>query len=437
LLVPFLFPVYRVNAPRVSLLFRLCRELFTKSFNKELGRELIPALLGRSGHGRAGIKTIVGIPKEIAVGERRVALVPESLSKLTGLQTLLEHDAGAEAGFPDDAYKQAGAQIAPEAKTLYGQSDFLLKVQPPTPAEVDLFKEGSTLVSFLYPLMNQETVKKLLARKVTAFAMDLMPRITRAQATDALSSQATVSGYKAVLLAANSLPKLFPMLMTAAGTVSPARVFVLGAGVAGLQAIAVSRRLGAVVEAYDVRPAVKEEVSSLGARFVELPLETKEAQGAGGYAKAQSEDFYIKQQALLAEHARTSDVVITTALVQGKRAPLLISEEAVKGMKPGSVIVDLAAETGGNCALTEPGKTVVKYGVTIIGPLNLPSTMAPQASTFYSKNITAFLAEVRKGGGAADVSANFGDDMVRGALLTYKGEVMHDRTKTAMEAGRT
>jgi len=259
--------------------------------------------------------------------------------------------------------------------------------------------------------------------------MELIPRISRSQSMDALSSQATLSGYKAVLLAADSLPKLFPLLMTAAGTISPAKVFVMGAGVAGLQAIAVSRRLGAVVEAYDVRPAVKEQVASLGAKFVEVPLEAKDAQTAGGYAKAQSEEFYKKQQELLAEHTGQSDVVITTALVPGQRAPILVSEEAVKRMRPGSVIVDIAAEQGGNCALTEPGKTVVKYGVTILGPLNLPSSMAPQASQLYSKNLISFCGALLKDG---KLNVDLKDEVIRGTLVVSNGEVLHEATKKAL-----
>jgi NAD(P) transhydrogenase subunit alpha len=355
------------------------------------------------------------------------------VSKLGGLKAIVERGAGAEAGYQDVEYEQKGATIAPDAAAVYRETDLILKVQPPSLVEADMLREGSTIVSFVYPLGNVELVEKLAAKKITSFAMDLMPRITRAQSMDALSSQATVMGYKAVLLAADSLPRLFPMIMTAAGTVSPARVFVIGAGVAGLQAIATSRRLGALVEAYDVRPAVKEEVSSLGARFVELPIETGEAAGAGGYAKGQSADFYQKQQALLAEHAWASDVVITTALVFGKKAPILVSEEAVKGMKPGSVIVDLAAEQGGNCALSEPGKTVVKYGVTIHAPLNVPSSMAPQASQFYSKNITMFLGELVK---QSTPSLNLKDELIRGPLLTYNGEVMHQPTKDAIQARR-
>jgi len=375
---------------------------------------------------------MLGVPKETAPGENRVALVPGMIAGLKDLQVAVQHDAGKDSGYPDSAYVEKGASIAADPRALYGQSDVVLKVLPPTPAEVDLFKEGSILISFLYPLANLDVVERLASRKVISFAMDLMPRTTRAQSMDALSSQATISGYRAVVLAAQALPRLFPMLMTAAGTVPPAKVFVVGAGVAGLQAIATSHRLGALVEAYDVRPAVKEEVGSLGAKFVELPIETTEAQGAGGYAKAQSAEFYQKQQTLLAEHAKIADVVITTAQVPGKRAPVLISEEAVKLMSPGSVIVDLAAEQGGNCALTEPGKTVVKYGVTIIGPLNVPSSMAPQASQFYSRNITSFLAEVMKQGGT---SVNLNDELIRGPLVTNKGEVVHQPTKDAL-AGR-
>ena len=298
---------------------------------------------------------IAGIPRETTPGEKRVSLVPENISKLSGLQITMERGAGDAAGYPDSAYVEKGARIADDARSLYGGADLVLKVMPPTPSEAGLLKEGSTLISFLYPLANIETVQKLTARRTTVFAMELMPRISRAQSMDALSSQATLAGYKAVLIAADTLPRLFPLLMTAAGTIPAAKVFVVGAGVAGLQAIATARRLGAIVEAYDVRPAVKEQVASLGARFVELPVETKEAQDAGGYAKAQSEEFYMKQQRLLAERAQASDVVITTALVPGQRAPQLISGEAIRGMRPGSVVVDLAAEQGGNCALTEPG----------------------------------------------------------------------------------
>jgi len=376
---------------------------------------------------------IAGIPRETTPGEKRVSLVPENISKLAGLQVTMERGAGEPAGYPDSAYEEKGAIITDDARSLYGGADLVLKVMPPTPSEAGLLKEGSTLISFLYPMANIEAVKKLTARRTTVFAMELMPRISRAQSMDALSSQATLAGYKAVLIAADSLPRLFPLLMTAAGTIPAAKVFVVGAGVAGLQAIAAARRLGAIVEAYDVRPAVKEQVASLGARFVELPVEAKEAQDAGGYAKAQSEEFYTKQQRLLAEHAEASDVVITTALVPGQRAPQLISEEAIRGMRPGSVVVDLAAEQGGNCALTEPGKTVVKHGVTIHGPLNLPSTMAPQASQLYSRNITSFLLTMLKNG---SLTIDLKDELMRGPLVIQGGEVLHQPTKLALEQRR-
>ncbi len=357
---------------------------------------------------------IAGVPKEVGKGEKRVALVPESIARLKGLGIVIERGAGEGAGFPDSAYAESGASTASDAKTLYQQAEIILKVQPPTEGEVGLFREGSTIISFLYPLSNIPAVKALASRGVTAFAMDLMPRISRAQSMDALSSQATVAGYKAVMLAADALPKLFPLLMTAAGTIAPARVFVLGAGVA----------------AYDVRPAVKEQVESIGARFVEVPLEVKDAQTAGGYAKAQSDEFYRRQQELLAEHTGASDVVITTALVPGKRAPLLISEDSVKRMRAGSVIVDLAAEQGGNCALTEPGKSVVKYGVTILGPTNVPSSMAPEASQLYSRNITTFLSNMLKDG---NLNLDMNDELVRGPMVVHEGKVVHDQTRAAME----
>ena len=378
---------------------------------------------------------IAGVPRETAQGERRVALIPESVSRLKGLEVRVEQGAGEAAGYPDSAYADSGASMVPTSAALYREADIIFKVQPPNEMEAGLFKEGSAVVSFLYPLSNLAVVRKLASRGMTVFAMDMMPRISRAQSMDALSSQATVSGYKAVMLAADALPKLFPLLMTAAGTIAPARVFVLGAGVAGLQAIATARRLGALVEAYDVRPAVKEQIESLGARFVQLPLETKDAQTASGYAKAESAEFYAKQQQLLAEHAATSDVVITTALVPGKKAPTLISEEAVRGMRAGSVIVDLAAEQGGNCALTEPGATVVKYGVTIQGPLNLPSAMAPQASQLYSRNITTFVSAVMKD---AKLNINTDDELVKGTMVVYNGSVVNAQVKAALgEASAT
>jgi len=375
---------------------------------------------------------IIGVPKETLVGERRVALVPESFQKLPGVSVRVEHEAGTSAGISDSAYVDRGASIEPDPESLYGGADLILKVQPPTPGEASAMKEGAFLTSFLYPQANIESIRQLAKMRATVFAMELMPRISRAQSMDALSSQSLVAGYKSVLIAAESLPKLFPMLMTAAGTIAPARVFVLGAGVAGLEAIATAKRLGAVVEAYDVRSAVKEQIESLGAKFVELPIEAKDAQTTGGYAKAQSEDFYKKQQELLASHAGQSDVVITTALVPGSRAPLLITEDAVKGMRLGSVIVDLAAEQGGNCALTEAGKAVIKHGVTIHGPLNLPSTMAPQASQLYSRNITAFLQPMLKDG---TLNPNPDDELVKGTMVMKSGEIVHGPTRALISGG--
>ncbi len=373
---------------------------------------------------------IVGVPKESERGEKRVSLVPDGVSKLAGLSVLIEKGAGEAAGFSDASYVEKGVSIAPDASSLFGQADVILKVNPPSSAEATMVKEGSTIISLLYPLANLEAVRTLSARKVTAFAMELIPRISRAQPMDALSSQSNLGGYKAVLLAADALPRIFPLMMTAAGTLSPAKVFIVGAGVAGLQAVATARRLGALVEAYDVRPIVREQVESLGARFAQMPVETKDAQDAGGYAKAQTGEFYLKQQMFLAERVQASDVVITTALVPGQRAPILISEEAVKGMRSGSVVVDMAAEQGGNCELTEPGKTVVKYGVTIVGPLNLASTMAPQASQLYSRNITSFLLTMMKDG---SLSVDVRDDLTRAPLIMNKGEIVHPATKAALE----
>src|SRR5262245_4036983 len=311
---------------------------------------------------------IVGVPRETLPGERRVALVPDLVPRLAGagLSVVVQAGAGGEAGFADEAFRDKGARVEPE---VLGAADVLLKVQPPTAAEVGLIKEGATLIGFLQPYANREGIGALAARKVTAFAMELMPRITRAQPMDALSAMSTVAGYKAVLIAAGRLPRFFPLLMTAAGTMAPARVFVIGAGVAGLQAIGTAKRLGAVVEAYDTRPVVKEQVESLGAKFVELALESKSAQDKGGYATAQSDEFYQKQQLLMTQTIATADVVIPTALVPGKRAPILITAAMVDAMRPGSVIVDLAAEQGGNCALTVPGEEVVRKAVTIIGPI--------------------------------------------------------------------
>ena len=340
---------------------------------------------------------IVGIPKETAANERRVALVPDLVTKLVkaGLEVVVQPGAGAAAGFLDEAYREKGARLD---DSVLAHADVVLKVQPPTVGESKAIKEGATLIACLQPYTKAEHFQVLATRKITAFAMELMPRITRAQPMDVLSAMSTVSGYKAVLIAAYNLPKFFPLLMTAAGTVSAARVFVIGAGVAGLQAIGTAKRLGAVVEAFDTRPVVKEQVESMGAKFVELALETKDAEAKTGYAKAQSEEFYNQQRQLMSRSVVAADVVITTALIPGKPAPVLITEEMVQGMRPGSVIVDLAAEQGGNCPLTEPGREVVKHGVLVCGPVNLPSSMPFHASQMFARTVTSFPVAPRQAG---------------------------------------
>jgi NAD(P) transhydrogenase subunit alpha len=374
---------------------------------------------------------IVSVPAETLPGERRVALVPDLVPKLvkTGVQVVVQQGAGAAAGFPDGAYAAQGARVESD---VLGAADILLKVQPPTVDEIPRLKEGATLIGFLQPYTNAAGITALAARRVTSFSMELMPRITRAQPMDALSAMSTVAGYKAVLIAANHLPKFFPLLMTAAGTISPARVFVIGAGVAGLQAIGTARRLGAVVEAYDTRPVVKEQVESLGAKFAELGLETGDAQDRGGYAKAQSEEFYRRQQEMMGKWVAAADVVITTALVPGKRAPVLIPEEMARGMRPGSVIVDLAAEQGGNCALTEPGQEVIRHGVVICGPVNLPSTIPYHASQMYARTVTSYLLHLLKEGA---VRLDLDDELTRGPLVTHQGQVVHETVKAALAPG--
>ncbi|TWT45330.1 NAD(P) transhydrogenase subunit alpha part 1 [Phycisphaerae bacterium RAS1] len=378
----------------------------------------------------------LAVPRETRPDERRAALVPESCKKLTqkGVQVAIEAGVGASAFLSDALYAEAGATVVPDAPALLADADFVLKVQPPTMNdragrhEVELMREGAMLLTTLLPIRNLDAVKRLAARKITAFSTDCIPRTTRAQSMDTLSSMANIGGYKAVLLAAHELPKYFPMFMTAAGTILAARVFVIGAGVAGLQAIATARRLGAIVEATDTRPVVKEQVESLGAKFV--GVETSEAaQDAGGYAKELSQDFYRKQGELITKHCATSDVVITTALIGGVKAPKLISADAVRGMKPGSVIVDLAAEAGGNCELTEPGKTVLHGGVKICAPLNLPSDMPLHGSTLYSRNLTAFVLEFWKDG---KFNLDLNDDIIKGALVTHNGEVLHAAAKAAL-----
>ncbi len=373
----------------------------------------------------------VGVPKETAPDERRVALVPDLVPKLqkVGLEVVVQSGAGTEAGFLDPVYHEAGARLEAD---VFDKAEILLKVQPPNADELARIKEGATLIGFLQPYTNAEGIRALAARKVTAFSMELMPRITRAQPMDALSAMSTVAGYKAAVIAANHLPKFFPLLMTAAGTVTPGRVFVIGAGVAGLQAIGTAKRLGAVVEAYDTRPVVKEQVESLGAKFVELGLETKDAQEQTGYAKAQSEEFYEKQRQMMLKYVAAADVVIPTALVPGKRAPVLITEEMVRGMRPGSVIVDVAAEQGGNCALTEPGQEVVKHGVTIIGPLNLPSTLPFHASQMYARTVTSFLMHLLKEG---KIQLDLDDELTRGPLVTHLGEIVHEVARAALASG--
>jgi NAD(P) transhydrogenase subunit alpha len=373
---------------------------------------------------------VIGVPTEIAPGERRVALVPETVTKLVkaGLSVLVQRGAGVSAAFLDAAYEAAGATLGADAAEVYGKADFVAKVQRPTDAELELMHPGEAILAFLSPLGDPQSVERYAKHKLIALSMDAIPRITRAQSMDALSSQANIAGYKAVLIAACELPRFFPMLTTAAGTIAPAKVFVLGAGVAGLQAIATARRLGAVVSGFDTRSVVKEQVQSLGASFLELDLGV-EGEGGGGYAKALTAEQEAKQQQLLADHIGGMDVVITTAAVPGRRAPLLIIEDAVKKMKPGSVIVDLAAETGGNCALTETGKIVVKHDVTIVGTTNLPSTMPYHASQLYSRNILTLLQLLIKEG---SLNLDLSDEIIKGTTLAHNGEIIHPPTLAAL-----
>jgi NAD(P) transhydrogenase subunit alpha len=347
--------------------------------------------------------------------------------KKNGLDVIVERGAGTAAGFTDAAYEQAGVSLAARAD-VFSTADILLQVHA-SAADAASLKRGQVIIGFADPLGSPDAIRTLAGAGVTAFSMELMPRITRAQSMDALSSMATIAGYKAVILAANHLPRMFPMLMTAAGTVAAARVFIVGAGVAGLQAIATSRRLGAKVEAYDVRPAVKEQVQSLGARFVEMALETANAEDKGGYAKAQDESFYQRQREMMLRVVAASDVVITTALVPGKKAPILVTEEMVDAMAAGSVVVDLAAERGGNCALTKPDEIVVHHGVTIVGPSNPPALVPNHASQMYSKNITTFLTHLvgKDGAKKPALELDLTDEITRETLLTRDGEVVHAR----------
>ena len=380
----------------------------------------------------------VGVPKETFPGERRVAVVPATISSFTkaGFDVLIESGAGDEAGFPDSEYSQQKATLISQRSELFAKADVILQVRAaganPEAGASDhtLLREGQSLIASCDPLSEPNAIPPIAERHVTCFALELLPRITRAQSMDVLSSMATIAGYKAVLLAADHLPRMFPMMMTAAGTIKPAKVFVMGAGVAGLQAIATARRLGAVVQAYDVRSVVKEQVESLGGQFVEMELESGQSETAGGYAKQMDEEFYRKQRELMTKVVAANDIVITTAAIPGKKAPILVTAEMVSGMRLGSVIVDLAAERGGNCELTKPGETVVEHGVTIFGPDNLPSTVPYHASEMLSKNISTFLLNLVTDG---KLHFDLDDEIVRDTMLTRNGEVLNARVRELLE----
>ncbi len=377
---------------------------------------------------------IIGVPKEIYPGERRVALVPAVLPTLTkaGFEIHVQAGAGFAAGYPDGQYAEKGAKIIADRGAIFAAADIIAQLlgyganDINGQEDIPLFRRDQILIGFLRPFGLLDVVEQIAKTGVTAFTVELMPRTTRAQSMDALSSMATASGYKAVLVAADAQPRIFPMMTTAAGTVTPARVLVIGCGVAGLQALATARRLGAVISAYDVRPAAKEQVQSLGGRFVELPIEAKDAQDARGYARAQDEDFYRRQRELLGKVVQESDVVITTAVIPGKKAPVLVTEEMVKGMALGSVIVDLAAERGGNCDITEAGKTVVKHGVSIIGEINMAKGVPYHASMMYARNVTSFLTHLIKD---QKLNLNLADEIVRETLLTRDGEIVNARAR--------
>jgi NAD(P) transhydrogenase subunit alpha len=377
---------------------------------------------------------IVGVPRETFPGERRVALVPIVIPNLSkaGIEVVVEAGAGVDAGFPDAEYAAKGAKVLGSRAEVFAAADIVIQVlcygsnDQTGKADIPLLRPNQLLIGFLRPLGSLETILEIAATGVTSFSVELMPRTTRAQSMDALSSMGTICGYKAVLLAAETLPKIFPMLTTAAGTITPAKVLVIGAGVAGLQAIATARRLGAVVSAYDMRPAAKEQVQSLGGRFVELPLEAEDAQDAGGYAKAQDEDFYRRQRELLAKVIAESDVVVTAAVVPGKKSPVLVTKEMVAGMAPGSVVVDLASERGGNCELTRPGKIIMDHGVTVIGYFNFASTVPYHASQMYARNIAAFLQLIVKNG---TLQLNPEDDIIKSTLVTQGGEIVNPRIR--------
>jgi NAD(P) transhydrogenase subunit alpha len=376
----------------------------------------------------------IAVPRETAPGETRVALTPQRASQVVGdgVQVLVQAGAGEASGISDEAYREAGVTVVPDAADLYSKADLVLRVGRPRDEEIGMLRDGSTLIGTLGTLSNPKLAQQLAKQGVTAISMDAIPRITRAQSMDSLSSQSTVGGYKAVIMAAERLPKFMPLLTTAAGTVRPARVLVFGAGVAGLMAIGTAKRLGAVVEATDVRPVVKEQVQSLGGTFLEVEMTDEEkakAETAGGYATEMSEDYKRRQAELIASRVGEADAVITTALIPGRPAPKLITEEMIKTMRPGSVIVDMAAEAGGNTELTEAGKEVVKHGVLIIGHTNLPATMPGSATQMYAKNIQTLVKHLVKDG---KVELNFDDEITRGATITHGGKVVHEATAKAL-----
>jgi len=374
---------------------------------------------------------IIAIPKEILPGENRVACTPDVASKLikSGYEVHIQKDAGLNAGFKDEQYVKAGAKVIDSVEQLFSSADIVLKVQKPTEDEIKKLKKGSLLISFVYALHYPEIAKFCAENGIDLIAMDMVPRTTLAQKMDALSSQANIAGYKSVILAANHLGKIFPLMMTAAGTISPAKVVIMGAGVAGLQALGTAKRLGAVVEVSDIRPSAKEEVQSLGGKFIEVET-TENMQDERGYAKQASEEFLKKQKELIFKHVTEADIVITTALVPGKKAPVLITEEMIKNMKPGSVVLDMAVEFGGNCEISEPGKTVKKYDVTIIGEPNLPSLVPTHSSEMYAKNLLALIQHIGKNG---QVELKLEDEIVKGCLISRNGEVINDRIKELLK----
>ncbi len=380
---------------------------------------------------------IIAVPKEIFTGENRVAITPDLVQKLIkeGFVVKVEKEAGINAGFTNEMYKKAGAEVITELSDLYADADIILKVQRPIENkksgkhELDYFKKDSLLITFLYPLYYPELAEKCAAKNINVISMDQIPRTTLAQKMDALSSQANLAGYKSVIMCANELGKVFPLMMTAAGTISPAKVVIMGAGVAGLQALGTAKRLGAVVEVSDIRPSAKEEVQSLGGRFIEVKTD-ENMQDSGGYAKEQSAEFLQKQKDLIFKHITEADIVITTALIPGKKAPVLVTEEMIKNMRKGSVVLDMAVEYGGNCEISELGKTATKYGVKIIGEPNIPSLVAVHASELYSKNIYNLLMHISKN---ANLNLNIEDEIVKGSLITFNGAVVHERTKQLLK----